>query len=482
MIFSSLPFLFLFLPVLLLIYYAIPAKNMWVRNLALLIAGLIFFGWNSPLYMPLFAVIICVNYIFGRIVGKYTRSVHEDEIGGPAPGGKKRALFFCVAFNIVILVFFRYYGFIAESFAHFGLNLPKYELAMPWGVSFVALSAISYVFDIYRGHARQKTNFATFGAYLAMFPRLIVGPAARYSETEGELDDREHSVRLFAAGVRTFIAGLAKVVILAVMSQKLWQAVLAVPRAELTIVGSWFGILAFGFSVYFYLSGASDMAIGLGKMLGFKFAENFDYPFMSKSITEFWRKWFISVTNWFRHYIFKPIRGEKNSIVRSHIGLLVVFLLLGLWHGASWNFVLWGVYFFALVAIEGLAPKKATVARIIKKIPPFLGHIYVVFFVMVGWFIFAMNGISDSAGYFRTMFGSGALYSQADIYELLRNAAFIVICALAASPIPKAKFYKTYETTRCGKVFSCVFGTLLFIICVSYLVDFPFVPFVNLAF
>ena len=332
MLFSSLEFLFLYMLISLPLYFITPIK--W-RCVTLLGVSLIFYGWGEPLYVFLMIFTIAVDYLFGLFVGK-----NRDNKKG------KAALITVIVINLGILAFFKYYDFFVINLARIPAlaSLKPLGIEMPIGISFYTFQALSYVIDVYRHDAEAQKNPIAFGTYVTLFPQLIAGPIVRYKDVDDQLTSREHSVALAASGARTFIAGLGKKVIIANTAGALWQAALALPDAERTAVAAWMGIIWYTVQIYFDFSGYSDMAIGLGKILGFRFLENFNYPYISKSITEFWRRWHISLSSWFREYLYIPLGGNRVSKGRMYLNLFIVWFLTGFWHGSGWTFILWGLY------------------------------------------------------------------------------------------------------------------------------------------
>ena len=475
MLFSSLEFLYLFIPITLLIYFLVPFR--W-RNLVLLLTSLIFYGWGEPLYVFLMTFTIAADYIFGWYVGK--------AIDAENPKRAKTILIISIVFNLAILGFFKYAGFLVSTFSTLtGLSIDFPAISLPIGISFYTFQALSYVIDVYRGDGRAQKNIVNFGTYVTLFPQLIAGPIVRYHDVDQQLTCREHSVTLAASGIRTFCAGLAKKVLLANAAGELWRSVYTLPESELTVVGAWFGIICYSFQLYFDFSGYSDMAIGLGKILGFNFLENFDYPYISKSITEFWRRWHISLSSWFREYVYIPLGGNRRGAARTYLNLLAVWLLTGLWHGANWNFVLWGLYYFVLLVIE-----KAFLGRLLEKLPAILRHIYALFFIVIGWLLFVFDGsgaglaFADGIRYLGTMFGAGGggLISPADLWEIARSGVLLVIMAFAATPFARRAFWRGYENKRWVGWASVVGCIAILLISTAYLVDSSFNPFLYFRF
>ena len=342
MVFSSLLFLFRFLPLVLLFYYAVPVT--W-RNFVLFAASLIFYAWGEPVYIVLILFSTMVDYTAGRAVS------HFMEQGKKKYAGYAAACSVCV--NLALLGFFKYADFLIQTICNITpFELSPLELALPVGISFYTFQTMSYTIDVYRGDAKVQKNFITFGAYVALFPQLIAGPIIRYKTVAGQLDSRTENRELFFKGIVRFVAGLGKKVLLANQAGMLWNEIAAFQAADLTAASAWIGIAAFTFQIYFDFSGYSDMAIGLGYMFGFSFTENFDYPYESRSITEFWRRWHISLGTWFKEYVYIPLGGNRKGMAAQICNIAIVWLLTGLWHGAYWNFVLWGVYYGIVLILD----------------------------------------------------------------------------------------------------------------------------------
>ena len=456
------------------LYFLCPMR--W-RNVVLLAVSLIFYGWGEPLYAFLMMFTIAVDYVFGWLI----------EVKRDNAKAAKRLLIAAVIVNLGILGFFKYADFIINNIRLIpGLDFIKpMGLSLPIGISFYTFQALSYVIDVYRSDAHAQKNIVNFGAYVTLFPQLIAGPIVRYKDVDDQLSEREHSVLLAASGVRTFVAGLCKKVLLANMAGELWSTYAKLPAGELTVIGSWFGIICYSFQLYFDFSGYSDMAIGLGKIFGFRFLENFDYPYISKSITEFWRRWHISLSSWFREYVYIPLGGNRRGVARTYINLFTVWLLTGIWHGANWNFVLWGVYYAVLLIIE-----KAFLGKLIAKLPSVFGHIYALFFIIIGWLIFVFDAseahltLSDGVRYLGTMFGAGgaSLISSADIWDIVRSAVLLFIMIFAALPIGRKAFWRAYEKYRAMHYVSAAACVVMLLICIAYLVDSSFNPFLYFRF
>ena len=467
MVFSSLYFLFLYLPVVLIVYYVTPLK--W-RNTVLLVFNLIFYGWGEPLYILIMFVSIGIDYTHGILVERAKRQGNDKRA--------RLAVASSMVFNLALLFFFKYWDFIAESLASIGLGfMPVLGLSLPIGISFYTFQTMSYTIDVYRGDARVQYNIINFGTFVTLFPQLIAGPILQYKDLDQQLEHRDHSPEQFASGVQVFVVGLAKKVLLANNIGMLWDAFKATPSAELTVLGSWLGILAFTFQIYFDFSGYSDMAVGLGRMLGFEFIRNFNYPYISKSVTEFWRRWHISLGNWFREYLYIPLGGNRVGRLRLLFNLMVVWAATGIWHGANWTFLLWGLYYGVLLVLEKLVWGKA-----LARLPAALRHIYTLFFVIVGWVLFDLDSLSQVGGYLKGMFGlSGAgLYDGAALYYLGAYLPTLVILALASTPLAVRLWEKLPR--RAVQIALPVVLLLGLTISTAYLVDSTYNPFLYFNF
>ena len=463
MVFSSLEFIFVFLAAVLAIYYLVPFR---LKNIVLLVFSLIFYGWGEPRYVFLMAGTIIVDYVCGYIIG-----VSREK----KPRRAKAALIAAIVINLAILGFFKYYDFFASSVSSAipGLALPTVGLALPIGISFYTFQALSYVIDVYRRDASMQRNVAAFGTYVTLFPQLIAGPIVRYADVDDQLRKREHSVALFGSGVRTFICGLAKKVLLANAAGAMWDSLSG--AATPTALGSWLGIIFYTFQIYFDFSGYSDMAIGLGKMFGFRFRENFYYPYVSRTVTEFWRRWHISLSTWFREYVYIPLGGNRRGEARTYLNLLAVWALTGLWHGASWNFVLWGLYYYVLLVFE-----KAFFGRVLEKAPRFVGHVYTLAAVVFGWLLFASDSAGMIGSYLSNMF-TAPFADGAALWDLWRNVPFLIILCVASTPLPKRVFYKLREKAA-FRYAAPVLTVLVFALCTAYLVDSSYNPFLYFRF
>ncbi len=412
MVFSSLSFLCLFLPLTLGLYYLCPRKG---RNTVLLLASLVFYAWGEPKYVVLMLLSIVVNYVFGLLLGR---------------NKSKLWLILSVVFNIGILGIFKYADLLIRTTnALLRSDLKLLELALPIGISFYTFQAMSYTIDVYRGKVSVQRNLLDFGAYIAMFPQLIAGPIVRYSDIEERLKDRRVTAEDFAAGLMRFSVGLAKKVFLANQLGKLWTMASGLSRPSALM--SWMGAVAFMFQIYFDFSGYSDMAIGLGELFGFRFPENFRYPYSAVSITDFWRRWHISLSTWFREYLYIPLGGNKKGLLRQVVNLLIVWGLTGLWHGAEWNFLLWGLYYSLLLVLE-----KLFLLRRLERIPAVFGRIYTLIAVLFGWVLFACAP-GSLIGYVSAMFGKNGAVSSMDVYYLLKYAVLSVVAVIGCTELPR---------------------------------------------
>ena len=467
MVFSSLVFLFIYLPVVLLVYYLVPAR--W-RNLWLFIVNLVFYGWGEPIYLLLMLFSILINYAAGLLVGRWK----ETE-----PGRAKAALVVNIVLNLGLLMFFKYFDFLAENLRQLSFLsfIKPLGVSLPIGISFYTFQSMSYPIDVYRGDTRPQRSFIKFGTFVALFPQLIAGPIVRYKDIAAQLEQREAGLDNFAKGVRRFTVGLGKKVLLANNIGMLWDVYSAMPTAQLTTAGAWLGIIAFSFQIYFDFSAYSDMAIGLGHMLGFDFLENFDYPYISKSITEFWRRWHISLGTWFRDYVYIPLGGNRKGLARQFINILVVWALTGIWHGASWNFLLWGLYYAVLLMLE-----KAFLLKWLKKAPSLVSHLYTLFLVVLGWALFAIDDIGALGPYLGVMFGfGGAGAASAQVLYYLRDyGPVLAILVFASLPVGKRLFLRLPEKARA--VLVPVLILLVLLVSTAYLVDSTYNPFLYFRF
>ena len=463
MLFSSLDFLYIFLPITVILYFLSPKK---LKNGTLLIASLVFYAAGEPIYLFLMIFCIAMNYAFGFLCDKE----------GHSPRFCKTALLLAIASNVAILFFFKYFDFFAEPLPF----LSPLGIALPLGISFYTFQALSYVADVYMGKTRPARSFLNFSAYVSLFPQLVAGPIVRYSDIDGALTNRTHGFSRCAEGIRRFAAGLAKKVLLANPAGEMFSRMMLLGESENTAFGAWLGIIFYAFQIYFDFSGYSDMAIGLGKIFGFDFPENFNYPYISRSVGEFWRRWHITLSSFFKEYVYIPLGGNRRGAARTYLNLLVVWSLTGLWHGAAPNFLLWGLYYFALLTLE-----KAILGRLLEKAPRILGHLYSIAAIVFGWVIFAADTMKGGAfSYFLRMLGVGAatFFGGSDAYELTRNAILLSIMTLAATPLPKRVFGRLFKTESSRALAENVLSLASFFLCTARLVSSGYNPFLYFRF
>ncbi len=467
MVFSTLFFLFFYLPVVLAVYYLTPLK---LRNAVLLLVNLVFYAWGEPVYILIMFASIAIDYTHGLLVTR-AKAKGNDR-------GAKLAVASSVVFNLALLFFFKYWDFIAGALAGIGLSfMPQLGLTLPIGISFYTFQTMSYTIDVYRGDARCQRDIVTFGTFVTLFPQLIAGPIIKYKDLDDQLTGRSHSPEQFAAGVQVFVIGLAKKVLIANNLGQLWDHYLAVPQAGLSTLGAWLGILAFSLQLYFDFSGYSDMAVGLGRMLGFEFMRNFNYPYISRSVTEFWRRWHISLSSWFREYVYFPLGGNRCSKGRLVFNLLVVWACTGIWHGANWNFLFWGLYYFAFLVLE-----KLWLGDGLKKLPVPLQHLYALLVAVVGWALFAIEDLSLLPGYLRAMFGfaQGGLVSPDALYYLRSYGPVLLLAGVASTPLAANLWGKSSQRARDLALPVLLVGGL--VLSMAYLVDATYNPFLYFRF
>lgn len=429
MVFSSTIFLCVYLPLVLLGYYICPKKG---KNLFLLIVSLIFYAWGEPKYVFLMIFSILVNYVFGLLMDKHRENKKR----------LKLMLVISVIIDLGLLSVFKYTDFIITNInSAFGAGFDLLNIALPIGISFYTFQAMSYTIDVYRDDVRVQRNLIDFGMYITMFPQLIAGPIVRYSDVQDQLAERNVTAADFSEGIMRFVVGLGKKVLLANQMGAVWTQIYAL-GGDISALMAWTGAAAYTFQIYFDFSGYSDMAIGLGRMFGFKFPENFRYPYESVSITDFWRRWHITLSTWFKEYLYIPLGGNRRGLARQALNLLIVWTLTGFWHGAGWNFVMWGLYYFVILFIEKLFLLKA-----LDKLPRLFRHAYALLLIVIGWVIFASDDVSVMLPYLGSMFGASGALGGMDVYTLLTRAALMVICCVASTELPKRLF-----VTAAGKM------------------------------
>lgn len=430
MVFSSLVFMFAYLPITLLAYYLVPRQG---RNIFLFIVNLIFYGWGEPRLVLLMVFNIFFNYIGGWLVDKYRADAKK----------KKLFLILTCVLDIGILAVFKYTGMITETLNMLPfLNIPELQISLPIGISFYTFQTMSYVIDVYRDDAPVSKNFINFGTYVALFPQLIAGPIVRYRDVAEQLVNRRETLEMFTKGVKLFMVGLAKKVIIANTMGTLTTNIFATTD-ENGVVGTWVGMIAYTFQIYFDFSGYSDMACGLGNMMGFEFLKNFNYPYIAKSITDFWRRWHISLSTWFKEYVYIPLGGNRKGVKRQILNLLIVWGLTGLWHGAAYNFVLWGLYYGLLLILEKFVLKK-----FLDRLPSFVQHIYTLFIIIIGWGLFYFTDVGQLGEFMVDLFnfGNGICGDQA-FNLIMINLPMLIIAAVASTPLA-TMLYTRFEHRR----------------------------------
>ena len=461
MLFSSNVFLYFYIPIVLLLYYICPRK---ARNPVLFVVSLFFYGWGEPVYMLLMVATIALNFVCGGLVEK------KKTAGESA----KKTLVVGIALNLLILGFFKYAGFFVDSLKAvlpFMAGVPTPKISLPIGISFYVFQSMSYIIDVYRDDAPVQKNPIAFGTYVTLFPQLIAGPIVRYADVAQQLEHRKENLPAFASGVRLFIVGLSKKVLLANQMGALWESL----QTQDGMLAAWVGIAAYALQLYFDFSGYSDMAIGLGRMFGFEFLINFNYPYIAKSITDFWRRWHISLSTWFREYVYIPLGGNRKGLKRQILNLLVVWGLTGFWHGASWNFLLWGLYYGILLIIE-----KTFLLKVLEKTPAVLRHIYSMVAVLLGWALFYFEDMGALGAFFGRLFsfaGTGAVA----VNRILGYLPLFIVSAVAATPLGKNLYLKIRDT-RWGEYALLVGSALLMLMCVAVLVSQSYNPFIYFRF
>lgn len=464
MVFSSLLFLFLYLPAVILIYYVTPCRY---RNLFLFVVNLIFYGWGEPVFVLLMLFSTLVDYTHGYFINKYRQ---DKKVA-------KRFLVSAVVINLGLLGFFKYAGFLTETLNVLPfLDIAPLEIPLPIGISFYTFQTMSYSIDVYRGDAPVQKNIIAFGTYVTLFPQLIAGPIVRYKDVAEQLDHRKETLADFTNGVKLFMVGLAKKVLLANQMGLLWDQLRGTSQ-ENGVLGSWIGICAYAFQIYFDFSGYSDMARGLGNMFGFEFLKNFDYPYISKTITEFWRRWHISLGTWFREYVYIPLGGNRKGTRRMIINLLIVWFLTGLWHGASVNFILWGLYFGVILIIE-----KLFLMKYLQKLPAALQHLYSLFLIVIGWVIFYFEDMQLMGQFFNDLFNpAGGLIGQEALVLVWSYLPLLAAAVLASTPLA----YKLYEKIKYRNwcwIPETTLCAVALLICTATLVSQSYNPFIYFRF
>lgn len=461
MVFSSLNFLFIFFPAVAIVYFLVPFR---AKNAVLLLASLFFYSWGEPVYVILMMLNILLNYV----IGLQMEAAVSIRV-------RRRHLLAGIIVNLLLLGFFKYSGFLVQMAGSLlGTQIAWKEPGLPIGISFYTFQALSYVIDVYRGKVNVQKNLVDFAAYITMFPQLIAGPIVTYSQIESQLRFRRLSLAGCGAGMERLILGLSKKVILANNLGALYAQIQGMSGRSVLL--AWLGAVAYTLQIYFDFSGYSDMAIGMGKILGFKFPENFDFPYLADSITAFWRKWHMTLSGWFRDYLYIPLGGNRKGTVRHIVNLLIVWLLTGLWHGAGWNFVLWGLYYGVILIIE-----KYILGKVLDRAPRLLKHVYTLFLVNLGWVLFSNTDFTQMTDFLRDMFGvgTGGFADSAFLYCLKSNLILLLLSFIACSPVLRKMLSRI---SRKSSVLGTGICLALFLICVAFLVYGSYNPFLYFRF
>ena len=470
MLFSSITFLFIFLPLTLLLYYLVPFR---MKNYVMLAASLIFYAWGEPVYIILMILSIILNYFCGQ-------DIYEKRDNARA---MKMSLIFGVVMNLLILGFFKYYALLMDTInAILPIDIPYRVLALPIGISFYTFQAMSYLIDVYRKEVKPQENVLYFALYISMFPQLIAGPIVRYIDIEEQLKERSINSTKFGEGAMYFIRGLAKKVVLANTFGSVYEQVAAMQMGSFSTLTAWVGAIAYAFQIYFDFGGYSDMAIGLGKMFGFEFLPNFNYPYIAKSITDFWRRWHISLSTWFREYVYIPLGGNRCTPSRHILNLLIVWMLTGLWHGAQWNFMFWGLYYGVIFILE-----KYLWGSKIEKLPAAVQHIYAFVLVLFGWVFFFSPTLGYACQYLKVMFGIGAkgIFDKQGFFMIFTNWLLIVIAILASAPRGYKLLKKItgcWQSEEVRTIVTCAVYIAMFLLCIAFLVTETYNPFLYFRF
>lgn len=470
MLFSSLIFLFVFLPSVLFLYYISPAK---LKNFVLLVFSLFFYGYGEPrsLFVMLFSIFM--NYVLGILADRYRSSKTKAYT----------VLTVTAIANLAVIGYYKYTDFFIENFnALFGLSIPLLHIVMPIGISFFTFQGMSYVIDVYRGHGQAQKNPLNVALYISLFPQLIAGPIVRYETVAEQINKRYVNIDKFTSGIERFILGLSKKVLIANSMGFVADQVFKIDPSQMSVLLAWIGVLAYTAQIYFDFSGYSDMAIGLGRMLGFEFLENFNYPYISKSITEFWRRWHISLSTWFRDYVYIPLGGNRISRGKFIRNILVVWLLTGFWHGAAWNFIAWGLYFGLLLLLE-----KFLLGKHLQRLWQPLQHLYALLFIVLGWVLFRAESLSYAAGYIKAMFGLAGqqIVSSQALYYVFEYKFEFIVALIASTPV-YPMLQKKLQNDSMGLLLSYYIKYFLLIglfgLCIMYLINSTFNPFIYFRF
>lgn len=477
MLFSSTVFLFYFLPIVIGLYFISPRP---IKNTILLAASLFFYAWGEPRFVLIMLASIAMNYVFGRLVDRDRQ--HEKKI--------KLWMTLMVLGNLGMLGVFKYASFFVEnvnSVLGFSLNDP--EIPLPLGISFFTFQAMSYVIDVYRKDGQVQRNIFDLALYVSFFPQLIAGPIVRYQTVADEIVDRRETIDDFVSGIQRFVIGLGKKMILANSAGYVADQIFGMPAGEMSTTLAWIGVIAYSLQIYFDFSGYSDMAIGLGRMFGFHFLENFNYPYISRSVSEFWRRWHMSLGSWFRDYVYIPLGGNRHGEWKTYRNLAIVWLLTGVWHGASWTFIAWGVYYGVFIMLE-----RAFLGKWLKAMPSWLSLSFTLFVVIIGWVFFRADDFPYAISYLQAMFGlhGGPLFDQQALYYLVQYGVVLTIAIIGATPIPRIVVgkllsqeldeTKSMTTRRIVGLVRVTGVTVLFFLSISYIVSSTFNPFIYFRF
>lgn len=486
MVFSSISFLYFFLPIVLIIYFFCGLK---VRNVLLMATGFLFYAWGEPFYLCIMIISTLIDYTAGRLMDKYDSDDKKRKI----------CLIVSLCMNLGLLAIFKYSNFVFDNISTlaghtvsnpfvninkglnsvFNLGLNEKAIDLPIGISFFTFQSMSYTIDLYLRKIKVQKNFITFAAYIAMFPQIVAGPIVRYDEVAAEMENRSVNMSKISIGIVYFVKGLSKKVLLANSIGSVWTEIKAMDYGEISVATAWLGILAFTFQIYFDFSGYSDMAVGLGKMLGFNFPDNFNHPYISKSISEFWRRWHMTLGGWFKSYVYIPLGGNRKGTPRTVLNLLIVWTLTGLWHGASWNFLLWGFYFGVLIVIE-----KLFFGKVLEKLPRVISTLYTFLMVVFGWILFDTSTVSDAFNYFIAMFGGNKIFIDSTAkFMLSQNMVIFIICIIGSTEIPDRIFGKIKRKAGSTAGYITPFVSVAaLLVCTAFICEGTYNPFMYFRF
>ncbi|MCL2087000.1 MAG: MBOAT family protein [Oscillospiraceae bacterium] len=469
MVFSGITFLYVFLPIVLILYFVLPRR---FQNLYILLSGLIFYAWGEPFYVFVLIFSTLIDYFIGLFMHKFD---HNQAL-------RRVALIVSIVMNFSLLGLFKYSSFVVGELNHFfGLEIGDPGLHLPIGISFYTFQTLSYTIDLYLRNIKVQKNPINFAAFVTLFPQIVAGPIVRYEHVAKELDERSQNLDMVYEGIVTFITGLGKKVLIANNIGALWSAIKIMPLDEMPLMTAWLGIFAFTFQIYFDFSGYSDMAIGLGKVLGFNFPQNFNYPYISKSISEFWQRWHITLGAWFKSYVYFPMGGNRKGTGRTVFNLAVVWLFTGIWHGASWNFILWGVLYGVVVIAE-----KLFLGKLLEKIPSVLRSCYTMLLVILGWVLFDTPDLPTAGGYIGVMFGfgeAGLIFDSMSLYYLTNYALIFIVCVMGSTDFIKRVGLKIESRSHALLGYSRVAAqSAVLLLTTAYLVDAGYNPFLYFNF